>query len=130
LFGLDAPQRLAVGISETEFAQQAVELLKVTGPGPLLELVRAAPIDGEVIAEAGESEPDGWSNIVPGPAHQPAAESPPEPEPQAEDDLEDGELEPDEPEPEVIVPLPAGARRIPAAQVLGRGYDPFRGVRW
>ncbi len=61
LFGLDTPQRLAVGISESEFGRRAAELLKITGPGPLLKLARSAPLEAEVV-QLGAGE-DGWSNI-------------------------------------------------------------------
>lgn len=153
LFGLDAPTPVAVGISAAEFAKKAAELLDVIGPGPLLELARTAPVDAEVIAEAGESEPDGWSNIGPdtpgyltaspssspdetpgtvtGPAPQPIADAPPEREPQAEDELSNALDNCEDGEPEAVVPLPTGMRRIPAVQVLGGSrYDPLRGVRW
>jgi len=62
LTGLYAPARVNVGIGEEEFGRQAAELLKVTGPGPLLELVRAAPtVDAEVVEPVEEGEP--WSNL-------------------------------------------------------------------
>jgi hypothetical protein len=41
LFGLYAPTRVNVGVSESEFARQAAELLAVIGPEPLRELAGA-----------------------------------------------------------------------------------------
>lgn len=38
LYGLYAPQRVAVGISEGEFGQNAADLLKLVGFGPLAEI--------------------------------------------------------------------------------------------
>lgn len=38
LYGLYAPARVSVGISESEFGQQAADLLKLVGVGPLAEL--------------------------------------------------------------------------------------------
>lgn len=83
LYGLYAPARVSIGISEAEFGQQAADLLKLVGTGPLAELAgtstspdiaealkpHAAPekdespksddvIEGEVIED---DEP--WSNI-------------------------------------------------------------------
>lgn len=75
LYGLYAPTRVQVGISETEFAAQAAELLTALGTEPLRELAGLEPtpapvIEGEVITEAPpdpepESLPgtDGWSNV-------------------------------------------------------------------
>ena len=61
LFGLYAPAKVSLGITEQEFAAQAAELLKITGPGPLLELVgRPGVVDAEVIESAGL---DGWCDI-------------------------------------------------------------------
>jgi hypothetical protein len=58
LYGLHAPTRVNLGISEQDFAKQAVELLKATGPGPLRELAGLAPLDAEVVED---DEP--WSNL-------------------------------------------------------------------
>lgn len=73
LYGLYAPTRVQVGISETEFATQAAELLAAIGTEPLRELAgeQAAPIppiDAEVIedtptAAATVIVPDEWSNV-------------------------------------------------------------------
>ena len=85
LHGLNAPQRVNVGITEAEFASQAGELLAVVGEAPLRELARrpstarALPdVDGEVVVEPSAPRPvgevvhsevyrgevtDGWSNI-------------------------------------------------------------------
>lgn len=49
LFGLYAPTRVAVGVSDTEFASQAAELIAALGLEPPRELVRAEVID--VVAE-------------------------------------------------------------------------------
>lgn len=71
LYGLYAPARVAVGLSETEFGQNAAELLKLVGTAPLAELAglptgataletvqirQAEPVDAEVIEEP-------WSNV-------------------------------------------------------------------
>lgn len=146
LHGLNAPERVNVGISETEFASQAAELLAVVGPGPLRELartpeaVRALPVvDGELV----HSGTDGWSNLGPArpdvvqeapetPGDAPAAAPGPSPRPADENDSEDEPAdENDEPEPEPK--LPTGTRRVPAEAVPyrgfrpGSGYDPRRG---
>ena len=74
LYGLNMPERVNVGISETDFAAQAAELLAVVGDAPLRELARmpgaarALPvIDGEVVHSEREvycgEVTDGWSNI-------------------------------------------------------------------
>lgn len=78
LFGLYAPTRVAVGVSDTEFAEQAAELISSLGLQPPKELRRAsdAPdtIDAEVVtpADAGGGEPDGDADQLgaepPGPA--------------------------------------------------------------
>jgi predicted transcriptional regulator len=86
LYGLYAPTRVNVGVSETEFARQAAELLAVIGPEPLKELagvmhqqvaaaspaeaaVDEAITDAEVISVE-EDDPDiedddgaDWSNL-------------------------------------------------------------------
>lgn len=59
LFGLNAPQRVTLGISEEEFSRAAVELRRVTGDAPLAALageVQDAPLDVDVVG-------DGWSNL-------------------------------------------------------------------
>ena len=45
LYGLYAPARVAVGISESEFGQHAADLLKLVGTGPLAELA-GLPTEG------------------------------------------------------------------------------------
>lgn len=49
LFGLYAPTRVAVGVSDTEFASQAAELIEALGLEPPRELIRGEVID--VMAE-------------------------------------------------------------------------------
>lgn len=61
LFGLDAPQKISLGISEQEFAERAAELLKVTGTRPLLEL--AGQQEDVVDAQVVEVEEERWSNL-------------------------------------------------------------------
>lgn len=71
LYGLYAPTRVAVGINEADFGQQARDLLMHVGYGPLAELAGVSkaemeqalgsappPIDADVVDET-----DGWSNI-------------------------------------------------------------------
>lgn len=127
LYGLNAPERVAVGISDTEFATQAAELLAVVGPGPLAELARWSPelralpiVEGEVAhSEVYDGNiTDGWSNLgtpqpllaetapqeapetaSPAPAPLADAESPPGRPPEAENEPEDGDAGP-QPEPE------------------------------
>ena len=80
LYGLDAPERINVGISETEFASQAAELLAVMGEAPLRELARmpavaahALPVvDAELIPAApatatatDDDDDEPWSNLGP-----------------------------------------------------------------
>ena len=60
LYGLYAPARVNVGISESEFASQAAELLAVLGTDPLRELAGEPPIDVELV-EPGD--PSDWSNL-------------------------------------------------------------------
>jgi hypothetical protein len=62
LHGLYAPQKVSLGISEQEFARQAAELLKVTGPAPLLELAATEVVEAEVV-EAVEDDEEPWSNL-------------------------------------------------------------------
>ena len=77
LYGLYAPARVSVGISETEFASQAAELLAALGTEPLRELAGASFIEAEVLpvpdppsaeAVSAEARPaaqnaSGWSNL-------------------------------------------------------------------
>ena len=75
LYGLYAPQRVTVGISEQEFAAKAAELLQVLGTAPLRELAgpshSAPPLEAEVVAEAtgapvtapGAPDEQTWSNL-------------------------------------------------------------------
>jgi hypothetical protein len=153
LLGLDAPQRVE-GISEKEFAAQAAELLRITGPGPLRELARMPELPEPVAVDCCS---DGWANIgtpyeTPEPAAgslHPGADDPSPVEPAAEDDDQDAEVvveveaelvEDDDAcrgcdnEGEVIVlePLPRSQFRVPARDVWGRSvnpYDPLRGWR-
>ena len=60
LFGLHAPTRIAVGISDTDFAAQAAELLAALGPGPLHELAGIARQEPAPEKPALDAE---WSNI-------------------------------------------------------------------
>lgn len=60
LFGLYAPQRVNVGISEADFAQQAADLLAAVGPAPLRELAGLRDVDTPANGEnrsAGASAP-------------------------------------------------------------------------
>lgn len=60
LYGLYAPTRVNVGISETEFAAQAAELLAALGTEPLRELAgQPPPIEAEVITH----DTTDWSNL-------------------------------------------------------------------
>lgn len=79
LFGLYAPARVTVGISEQEFAAQAAELLTVLGTEPLRELAGSAytaadetpPLDAEIVAQVADApvqapaapDDDTWSNL-------------------------------------------------------------------
>lgn len=77
LYGLYAPARVNVGISEQEFAAQAAELLSALGTEPLRELAGVPPtIDAEVIpppspeyhppeAGPGEARPGGGNASIP-----------------------------------------------------------------
>jgi hypothetical protein len=59
LFGLFAPAKVSLGISEADFAQMATELLQVVGTGPLRELAgQPAVLDAEVVESPGL---DGWA---------------------------------------------------------------------
>ncbi|UBF41670.1 helix-turn-helix DNA-binding domain protein [Gordonia phage AnarQue] len=80
LFGLYAPARVAVGVTDMEFAEQAVELIAGLGRAPQAEMVAsldperraqlgltAAPappqtIDGETV-EGPDVEPEPWADI-------------------------------------------------------------------
>ena len=61
LYGLYAPARVNVGISEQEFAAQAAELLAALGTEPLRELAGEPPLDAEVIPDP--TTPEDWSNL-------------------------------------------------------------------
>jgi hypothetical protein len=137
LHGLDAAMQIHVrpGISEAEFAEQARQLLEVTGPGPLYEMAGLAPPEPPR-ALPGE---DGWSNI--GVEHEllystpqaapgaPPASAAPEPfgsEPQAirgieaDQDTEEIIEEVEEVVAEIVgEPLPPSQRRVPADLVDG-----------
>lgn len=83
LFGLFAPARVNVGVTDTEFAAQAVELITALGLQPMPELERTLikhepVIEAEVVStttpsreepdddphpEPEEAEPDDWSNL-------------------------------------------------------------------
>jgi hypothetical protein len=81
LFGLFAPSRVNVGVTDTEFAAQAVELITALGLQPMPELERTlikheqpvieAVLDTTVeettdapdVAPDAEPEPDDWSNL-------------------------------------------------------------------
>ena len=61
LYGLHAPTRVNVGISEQEFASQAAELLAALGTEPLRELA-GAPAPPTLEAEVVDDD-TGWSNL-------------------------------------------------------------------
>jgi hypothetical protein len=74
LFGLYSPQRVSLGISDTEFAEETARLIGELGLQPPKELTsalsnkaQADDIEGEVIDEPVEAQPPartaGWSNI-------------------------------------------------------------------
>lgn len=66
LYGLYAPARVNIGISESEFALQAAELLQALGTEPLRELAGQPPLTVEEIEpDSGElgDEPNSWSNL-------------------------------------------------------------------
>lgn len=152
LWGMDAAQRhlvVGAGITETEFAAKAAQLLAVTGDRPLLELAASALPPWQRAAlydEPVDPEPDlEWSNI--GMDQSPlyaragidAEDFTPEPEPDAEPPtavvVERVEAEPttvvveevEEIVAEVIPlpPLPPGQRRIPASEVLNANGVPI-----
>lgn len=76
LFGLYAPTRVAVGVSDTEFASQAAELITALGLEPPAELARVLPgpevIDAETIET--DTEVPASSTIDPGPS-EPAGDA-------------------------------------------------------
>lgn len=84
LFGLYAPTRVAVGVSDTEFAAQAAELISALGLEPPAELARVLPgpevIDAETIdaddAETTQTGPEvlASSTIDPDPTEPPDPE--------------------------------------------------------
>lgn len=61
LYGLYAPTRVNVGISEREFGEQAAELLAALGTEPLREL--AGYVDAEVVAAEPDEVEEPWSNL-------------------------------------------------------------------
>lgn len=66
LFGLYAPTRVAVGVSDTEFAEQAAELIESLGLQPPTELRRSAHedvLDAEVIDPDATPAASEWANI-------------------------------------------------------------------
>ncbi len=69
LFGLYAPTRVAVGVSDTEFAEQAAELIASLGLEPPRELARAVSrpvIDADiadVTTSGGDSVPEDASDL-------------------------------------------------------------------
>lgn len=64
LFGLNAPTRVAVGVSDTEFAEQAAELIESLGLQPPQELKRAPEPDIiDVHITDIDPPPDDWTNI-------------------------------------------------------------------
>lgn len=74
LFGLYAPARVSVGVTDTEFAAQAVELITALGLQPMPELERSPAIEAEIIPPEENDDPP------------PAAEPPPAEPPQQLDD--------------------------------------------
>jgi len=79
LFGLYAPQRVSIGISEAEFGQQALDLLKLVGTAPLAELagLPSLPantgstintaltqiVDAEEVTDPDTDDDESWSNL-------------------------------------------------------------------
>lgn len=83
LYGLYAPARVAIGISESEFGQQAADLLKLVGTAPLAELagLSTAQLPAIVAVPSQRQQPD------PDPGGEP--ESPVDQEPLEVDAVED-----------------------------------------
>lgn len=133
LFGMDAPVSVTVeGISETEFARRAAELLAVTGYAPLLELAQLPPAPSEPVVAPGTDgwAADGWSNLGTdsGLSALPGGESI-ESDSSAtvftDDDLDDEDQADEEivaeiVDAEIVDPprLPPSQKRIPASEVL------------
>jgi hypothetical protein len=83
LFGLFAPSRVNVGVTDTEFAAQAVELITALGLQPMPELERSLikhePTTEVIDLTETESEPDDAPHAATD--AEPQAEPEPEPEP-------------------------------------------------
>ncbi|ACF34030.1 DNA binding protein [Mycobacterium phage Kamiyu] len=60
LFGLNAPARVSVGISDTEFAEKLADLLDAVEEDDLKELRRARPATRDII----DAEVDPWDDPV------------------------------------------------------------------
>jgi hypothetical protein len=82
LFGLYAPARVSVGVTDTEFATQAVELITALGLQPMPELTRALTpaIEAELDTEETTDAPHASADAEPEPDDDPG------PEPEADDD--------------------------------------------
>jgi hypothetical protein len=74
LFGLDAPTRVNVGVSDVEFAERTASLIESLGLQPPKELVRLGPsvqshntdvLDVEVEPAGGPSEVQSDDGVVP-----------------------------------------------------------------
>lgn len=81
LFGLFAPARVAVGVTDTEFAAQAVELITALGLQPLPELDRALRKHETIEAETVEAATTTKDDDAPHAATDAEPEPAPEPEP-------------------------------------------------
>jgi hypothetical protein len=79
LFGLFAPARVNVGVTDTEFAAQAVELITALGLTPMPELERTLRNHTEVI-EADTTDKETDDDVAPD-AEQPEPDGAPGPEP-------------------------------------------------
>lgn len=145
LYGLNMERTAgSAGISEAEFGEMAAELLKVTGPGPLVELAAAYLPPGErpaVPVEPAEYTAgiDGWSNIGDDTPRAATDYVPVEPAPvvvgvveRVEDEDQDDDAEQAEPIEEVAAelvdaaPRPRGQHTISADAVLDRSGVPIR----
>ncbi len=82
LFGLYAPSRVSVGVTDTEFAAQAVELITALGLQPMPELERTLIKHEQVV----EAEPTTTTDKEPTDAPDPATDAAPQPEPEPEPD--------------------------------------------
>ena len=137
LFGLDSPIAVAIGISASEFAERASELLKVVGVEPLRELAGLPALPPAPVEDDDDTGP--WSNIaddMPCGATDYAPDTDndlsAEPPDQAHQADTDTDLSPEVIEAEVVAelveddcgcggtvsPLPRGQRRIDASRVL------------